>query len=581
MAEQMIGGAVENLVSQFSSAMDCLRELAQNAIDAGTSVVEVWTEYEPGDGHQGTIAIHVDDFGEGMDEAIIDNQLTRLFSSTKERDLTKIGKFGIGFVSVFALKPRAVLLHTGRAGQCWEVLFHEDKSYTKSRLEDPVEGTSVTIFVQGDLHRYREVVRDGRAALEKWCCHAEAEVTFEDRHSNDGVVVINRPFALQGELQAGHDEDGTEVVMAYSDAPSYGFYNRGLTLAFTTAADQVLDKRAGRYRFIELKIKSRHLEPTLSRETVMRDENYEKAMTILDKTADTKLAPVLLDALEALVNLEAWQPEDLDRAAQLARYLMAEPAEVLELAADRSILRLLKGGACTPKEAWRLYKKHGWLLIDSRPTKVAAALAAEGQPTLLGRREGADTSLGALHALARRMVARCVRGSIPSQLRAALLSVDLFAEVDGASLPPEEAYFPVALDEAPPSDLAPLIADAARALESISAGYTALATGTLAAPVSAPPLVMVGEHLGPVMGRAPTGFVERVFDVGRAAAVNRDHPHFRRLAVLYHRSPQLATYALAKDLMLEEDRLLDLDRDLMQACFQEVASEHSRRGDST
>ena len=44
------------------------------------------------------LGIHVDDFGEGMDEAIIDAQLTRMFSSTKENDLTKIGKFGIGFL---------------------------------------------------------------------------------------------------------------------------------------------------------------------------------------------------------------------------------------------------------------------------------------------------------------------------------------------------------------------------------------------------------------------------------------------------------------------------------------------------
>ena len=35
--------------------------------------------------------------GEGMNEEIIDHQLTRLFASGKAGDLTKIGKFGIGF----------------------------------------------------------------------------------------------------------------------------------------------------------------------------------------------------------------------------------------------------------------------------------------------------------------------------------------------------------------------------------------------------------------------------------------------------------------------------------------------------
>ena len=107
---------VDNLVTQFSNSLDCFRELVQNSIDAGSPTIDVWAEFEPGQGHEGTIALHVDDFGEGMDENIIDAQLTQLFASGKEDDLTKIGKFGIGFVSVFALKPKAVLIHTGRGG---------------------------------------------------------------------------------------------------------------------------------------------------------------------------------------------------------------------------------------------------------------------------------------------------------------------------------------------------------------------------------------------------------------------------------------------------------------------------------
>ena len=115
--------AVENLVTQFSGALDFYRELVQNSIDAGSAAIEVWMEYEAGAEDDGTIAIHVDDFGEGMNEAIIDDQLTRLFSSSKDGDLTKIGKFGIGFVSIFAPDPRAVLLHTGRGGEvCFDGL---------------------------------------------------------------------------------------------------------------------------------------------------------------------------------------------------------------------------------------------------------------------------------------------------------------------------------------------------------------------------------------------------------------------------------------------------------------------------
>ena len=116
-ARGLADDALDNLVHQFARPLDFLRELVQNSIDAGTPRIEVRVRYtpaEPGDDKPGVVAIHVDDWGEGMDEAIIDSQLTRMFSSTKEDDLTKIGKFGIGFTSIFAIQPA----RTGSAEAC-------------------------------------------------------------------------------------------------------------------------------------------------------------------------------------------------------------------------------------------------------------------------------------------------------------------------------------------------------------------------------------------------------------------------------------------------------------------------------
>ena len=110
MAEQLhelAEDALDHLVHQFARPMDFIRELVQNSIDAGTPRIEVWVDWNPPkeNGAPGVLEMHVDDFGEGMDEAVIDSQLTRMFSSTKEDDLTKIGKFGIGFTSIFAIHP--------------------------------------------------------------------------------------------------------------------------------------------------------------------------------------------------------------------------------------------------------------------------------------------------------------------------------------------------------------------------------------------------------------------------------------------------------------------------------------------
>ena len=118
----MVEEVFKNLVDQFSAPFTCLRELVQNAMDAGTEQIEIKTSYlsDPGG-----VVLELRDFGEGMNRDIIDGKLTRLFSSDKENDLTKIGKFGIGFVSVFSLKPELVIVDTGRDGEYWRLsLIH-------------------------------------------------------------------------------------------------------------------------------------------------------------------------------------------------------------------------------------------------------------------------------------------------------------------------------------------------------------------------------------------------------------------------------------------------------------------------
>ncbi len=182
--EDLSDQAVANLVTQFSSALDFYRELVQNSIDAGSSAIEIWLDYTPDEsGGAGVIEIHVDDFGEGMTSEIIDDQLTTLFSSSKEGDLTKIGKFGIGFVSVFAIQPAGVLVQTGRDGEYWEVFFHADRSFDKSPLATPIEGTQITLFVSGDRARYTDLVARSRETLEHWCRHSEAEISERDRQA--------------------------------------------------------------------------------------------------------------------------------------------------------------------------------------------------------------------------------------------------------------------------------------------------------------------------------------------------------------------------------------------------------------
>ncbi len=175
-----VGDALEGLVHQFADPWAFLRELIQNAIDAGSGQIEVRIDHDEA---KGTMTIEVVDSGEGMTREIIDTRLTRLFSSTKEGDYTKIGRFGIGFVSVFALDPEVVCVDTGRAGEYWRVLFRRDRTFERIRLASPVEGTTIRLFKRATSEEVEAARGRARETLAYWCKHVRVEVRL------DGEVV--------------------------------------------------------------------------------------------------------------------------------------------------------------------------------------------------------------------------------------------------------------------------------------------------------------------------------------------------------------------------------------------------------
>ncbi len=304
---------LDTLVAQFTDPLACLRELIQNALDAGSDVVEVSASRD-GDNH----VFAVQDHGSGMDRATIDNQLTKLFSSSKDGDLTKIGKFGIGFVSVFALDPVAVCVDTAKGGERWRVVFGKDRSFTRVKLDEAIEGTRVRMFldhagVRKHASNWQDLVDRARATVKHWCRHVEREVLF------DGVA-INEPLGLaRCLLTLTHDDgQGTVVVVgvgASSDNGELdiGFYNKGLTLLEAKTWD---DLPAG----VSVRISSRWLEHTLTRDSVVRDDRYWKAMRLVAQVVDEQLQPAVLarleqsDAVDERGRLLGWlQTRQLDR----------------------------------------------------------------------------------------------------------------------------------------------------------------------------------------------------------------------------------------------------------------------------
>jgi len=276
------GSALDMLVRQFAQPLACLRELVQNSIDAGTNLIEVSLTR---DKESNCLKLTVSDTGEGMTEEIIQTQLTRLFSSSKENDLTKVGKFGIGFVSVFALEPEAVVVDTARAGQSWRVLFHQDRKFDLIALPYSVDGTTVSLYLSEKRHKLPELQKSIEETLTFWCRHCRVDIRVNGKS-------LQKAFSLEAPLQVSHEEPGTRLVLAPTPEKKgfFGFYNQGLTLL------EGLDSPVPHLTF---KLDSRYFEHTLTRDNVIRNHDFDKAMALLQRIAREQLPAKLQAQLQA------------------------------------------------------------------------------------------------------------------------------------------------------------------------------------------------------------------------------------------------------------------------------------------
>lgn len=248
MSAAEVDALLERLVAQFESPYDFLRELVQNAMDAGSDRVEVTLESHPvadlvrgegsGDGDRDAVVfeLQVLDTGAGMDEAIIDQELTRLFASGKSGDRTMAGGFGIGFVSVFAWEPEAVLVHTGRGGESWELVFHGDRSFEKVAIEDPVEGTTISCLRRGHAGEREAIAEAIRESLWRWARFCPLEVSFEDLDGDEPPELIQdapepAELGLGAGLTRSEVRGETTLRVSFAVPPSAVFLRRGLILA--------------------------------------------------------------------------------------------------------------------------------------------------------------------------------------------------------------------------------------------------------------------------------------------------------------------------------------------------------------
>jgi Histidine kinase-, DNA gyrase B-, and HSP90-like ATPase len=312
-------GIVGDVIAQFADPNAFYRELVQNAIDAGSPSVDIRIEHDP---DEQKVHVTVRDRGEGMTQDTIENQLLVLFRSTKEADHSKIGKFGIGFASVLAPNPDAVIVQTARDGHRLTLHLFRDLTYELFDAGPATQtGTSVELVIAIEDAAVEPFVKASVAALLRWCRHATVpiELTYATPSAPVQTERIDRPLTIEGAIvQVTARSDDRQIYAAVGLAPDLapytGFFNHGLTLFETP------EPLAGN---VAAKLQDSRLGHTLSRDNVRRDEAFDRALAFARKLATEQLP----NAVEAELR-QAAEAGDRDRYRVLANAVIGSKLSI-------------------------------------------------------------------------------------------------------------------------------------------------------------------------------------------------------------------------------------------------------------
>ncbi len=508
-------GLVADMVRQFADRWAFVRELVQNGIDAGATELEVGARQEGGEAGR----FWVRDDGTGMDRATIEGPLLTLFASAKDEDETKIGKYGVGFVSVFAVEPDEVVVDTWRADEAWRLRLFPDHRYELSHLErrpSGPSGTVVSLIKSLDADGFREATTELSAALRRWCRHAHLPIVWQEGHGSPQRVDV--PVEVESPVTVRTESDGLVAVVGVAPDPkgegprgSYGFYHRGLTLIET------VEPPHARLAGLRCKVDSAALKHTISRDNVRHDRAYAHALRQLVALAGEPLEEALVEALarEAKAVVEGDELGtylELLRAA--ARMGLAPRCVAVPLAAP------VEGTRCATADLlegdWRPpWVERAPVLHAPGPSPIVTRVAARGHRVLLS--PGPEATL---------VAAMLTRDAQPIEEAFALL--EPFEVTGGAQLVARLGAHLASAGRVPP------------AIHLVTSSDAEVGRAAMAAPPGTPPFL--------VERAAPQGWSGRL-GADQPVALVADHP---AVVAALDRGDAQGAWLLSRYLLVEE-----------------------------
>jgi molecular chaperone HtpG len=401
-------GLVNDMVRQFADPYAFLRELVQNSMDAGTTRVEVSLSRDM----SGRVKTTVSDDGSGMTPAVMEGSLLTLFSSSKEGDTSKIGKYGVGFVSVLALEPLEVTVESWCTEGAWRLRLNPDQQYAIEEMDRrAASGTAVSLLFEMDSTSFDDHASHCRHSLERWCRHAHVPIFVSvTDYGNPGAslrIRCDRPLGVFAATSVTDVSDDSTIVLGPAAGSEFlappeglapnelsptfaGFYNRGLTLYETT------QERFKGLEGLRFKVESSKLEHTLSRDNVRRERDFDR---LLERARD--LAKRSLP--EAVERALAEQARAVAGGAEPASYLAllcAAALSPLSLGKKRILFPLadpLEGkSALSASELSKLTPWRKAVVTSTESNELTREFARAGRPVVLSAHPAIRKTLGAL-----------------------------------------------------------------------------------------------------------------------------------------------------------------------------------------
>ncbi|HSI06531.1 MAG TPA: ATP-binding protein, partial [Myxococcota bacterium] len=233
-----------------------LRELVQNARDAGARLVRVNVSVEAG-----RARIVFEDDGSGMTFKHAKGYLFRLYASSKENQADAVGHFGVGFWSVLRWTPESLRIEsrTGDsegATDAWGVELDASLSkVTDVRCALSSGGTRIVMeraTRDDDLVNLARTVRErlayycryvrvrgGKERLHLWCNGERVDRELD-------VASVMEDSGSEATLAMSFSSAGAAGIVALAATPKVQLYARGLLVSEATVLDELDGAASGR-----------------------------------------------------------------------------------------------------------------------------------------------------------------------------------------------------------------------------------------------------------------------------------------------------------------------------------------------